>query len=81
MLVRHGARWEPKDRKEIDFARSCLLKMTPDYTMEFIWIMTGYYACSSESIEQLLRTPSIRSLVSHHLPRIGEMKEAFKKSS
>jgi len=30
MLVRHGARWEPKDRKAIDFARSCLLKMPPD---------------------------------------------------
>lgn len=81
ILVRHGARWEPRDRRAIDFARSCLLKMTPDYTLEFIWIMTGYKACSIESIEQLLRTPSIRSLVSSHLPRIGEMLEAFKKSS
>ncbi len=81
ILVRHGARWEPRDRRAIDFARSCLLKMTPDYTAEFIWIMTGYKACSVEALEQLLRPPSIRSLVSCHLPRIREMIEAFKKSS
>lgn len=81
MLVRHGGRWEPRDRRAIDFARNCLLKMTPDYTLEFIWIITGYNACSIESIEQLLRTPSIRSLVSNHLSRIGDMMGSFKRSS
>jgi ankyrin repeat protein len=80
MLVRHGAKWEPEKSHGVDFARGCLLKMIPDYTMEFIWIMTGYKACSPKNIEELLRTPSIRSLISNHLPRIAEMMESLGKN-
>jgi hypothetical protein len=77
LLAKHGAKWFPKDRSEISDARRSLLKMKPDYTVEFIWIMSKYNACRHEDIEELIRTPSIRSLISQHRSRIDEMMEAF----
>lgn len=71
MLTRHGAKWFPKDRSEIGEARRSLLKMKPDYTIEFIWIMSKYDACKREDIEELIRTPSIRALISQHMARIN----------
>jgi len=72
MLIRQGARWEPH-RHDINHARRSLLKMIPDYTVEFVWIMSKYSACSRESIEELLRTAPMRALVSKHLCRIEEL--------
>ena len=77
MLARHGARWEPGSHHDINLARRSLLKMTPDYTVEFVWIMSKYNACSLESIEELLRTPPMRALVSKHLCRIEELVESL----
>ncbi len=73
ILAKHGAKWLPKDRSEIGNARRSLLKMKPDYTLEFIWIMSKYNACKREDIEELIRTPSIRSLISQHQSRINEL--------
>jgi len=73
ILAKHGAKWFPKDRSEIVDARRSLLKMKPDYTVEFIWIMTKYNACKREDIEELIRTPSIRSLISQYKSRINEL--------
>jgi ankyrin repeat protein len=77
MLVKHGAKWLPNDRSEISDARRSLLKMKPDYTVEFIWIMSKYKACRREDIEELVRTPSIRSLIAQHRPRIDELLRCF----
>jgi hypothetical protein len=49
------------------------MKMNPDYTVEFIWIMSKYKACARGQIEELIRTPSIRALVAGHLTRIAEL--------
>ncbi len=49
----------PADRYKINDVRRSLLKMTDDYTAEFIWIMSKYNACSRENIEQLIQTPTI----------------------
>jgi len=72
MLTKHGAKWLPKDRSEIGEARRSLLKMKPDYTIEFIWIMSKYNACKREDIEELIRTPSIRSLIYQYMTRVNE---------
>lgn len=77
LLVRHGAKWKPKDESDVNDARRSLLKMSPDYTMEFIWIMSQYKACNRENIKQLIRTPSMRALLSKHNQRINEMLESF----
>jgi len=73
MLVRNGARWEPKDVSEINGARRSLLKMKSDYVMEFIWIVSEYQACTRKNVETLVKTASMRSLLSKHLNRLDEM--------
>jgi hypothetical protein len=78
LLARHGAKWLPNDRSEINEARRSLLKMSPDYTVEFIWIMSKYNAATRENIEDLIRTPTIRALLYSHLPRINELMEALR---
>ena len=77
LLVHSGAKWVLIDRNEINDARRALLKMKADYTVEFIWIMSQYKACSREDAEQLMRTPAIRALCSKHLQRIGELVESL----
>ena len=75
MLAKHGAKWVPNDRSEIADARRSLLRLSPDYTMEFIWIMTKYNACKREDIAQLINSPKMRILLSTHLPRLKELIE------
>jgi len=77
LLAKHGAKWIPKDRNEINDARRALLKMRADYTVEFIWIMSQYKACCREDIQQLMRTPAIKALCSQHLAIIEELIESL----
>ncbi|NWG04302.1 MAG: ankyrin repeat domain-containing protein [Syntrophaceae bacterium] len=77
LLARHGAKWKPNDRREINDARRSLLKMKPDYTVEFIWIMSGYQACTRETIEELMRPKPIRTLVLRFENRVKELMETF----
>ena len=39
----------------MESARRSLLKLAPDYTVEFVWIMSKYKVCSKDTIENLLR--------------------------
>jgi len=73
ILAKNGAKWVPKNRSEIGEARRSLLKMKPDYTVEFIWIMSKFNASRQEDIEELIRTPSIRSLISQHSDSVAKM--------
>jgi len=75
MLAKQGAKWLPKDRSETGEARRSLLKMKPDYTIEFIWIMSKFKACKREDIEELMRTPSIRSVINSYSARINDLLE------
>ena len=80
MLARKGARWNPADRYDLTSARRSLLKMKPDYTMEFIWIMSEYKACAHEAIEELMRSSAMRALISQHINRYKELLGAFEKA-
>jgi hypothetical protein len=77
LLARYGAKWKPTDRREINEARQSLLKMKPDYTVEFLWIMSGCKACTCEVIEELMRPKPIRVLVTKHETRVKELMETF----
>lgn len=59
LLAKHGARWVPTEKNDIKHARRSLLKLTPDYTIEFAWIMSKYASCSKECIQELIATPSM----------------------
>ncbi len=74
ILAKHGARWAPKDKREVGRARRSLLKLKPDYAVEFTWIMSKYKACALDSIEELLSSSSnIRAHISDHADRIDEL--------
>jgi hypothetical protein len=77
ILVKHGAKWRPSDDDRINDLRRSLLKLAPDYTVEFVWIMRKYNACTKECIQNLLRTSSIRSLISQHADRIRELESSW----
>jgi CRISPR/Cas system-associated endonuclease/helicase Cas3 len=49
-------------------------------TVEFIWIMSKFNASTCKNIEQLIRTPTMRALLSANQPRINELLEAFEES-
>ncbi len=68
----------PADNRQINDVRRSLLKLKPDYTVEFIWIMSGYLACRPEHLEQLMKPASIGTHVAAHLPRIDEPIESSK---
>ena len=73
ILVKHGAKWRPQDDGQVNDLRRSLLKLAPDYTIEFVWIMRKYNACTKECIRNLLRTSSIRSLIAPHADRVHEL--------
>ena len=75
LLAKFGAQWVPVDRDEVNSIRRSLLKMAPDYTVEFIWIMSKYQACTQDAITELLRTSTIRAVVAGHTKRINELVE------
>ncbi|MGV8080011.1 MAG: ankyrin repeat domain-containing protein [Syntrophales bacterium] len=80
MLVRHGARWEPQERRSINDVRRSLMRMKPDYILEFIWIMTEYNACSREAVHEIMKHPSARSMVSRQVGRLNSLLEHFGQS-
>lgn len=73
LFVRHGARWVPLDKKEISSARRSLLKLTPEYTAEIVWIMSKYRACTKDVIKALLGTPTMKSHIRAQAGRINEL--------
>ena len=73
LLVKHGARWRPADKQEVEEARRALLRLIPDYTIEVVWIMSKYQACTRDCIEQLLRTSAIKRHIADHRPRLREL--------
>ena len=73
ILAKQGAKWHPEDPTAIADARRSLLKMKADYTVEFIWIMAKYQAARRKDIEELIRTPSIRSVISKYSDRVAKV--------
>lgn len=71
LLARHGVKWKPGDESEIKSIRRDLLKLTPDYTVELIWILTGYSAARPEDMEELIKVPSMRKHIANHFSRIN----------
>jgi hypothetical protein len=51
--------------------------MIPEYTVEFISLMTRFKAAKKEDVEKLLRTPTIKSLVGKYRNRIDAHLESL----
>lgn len=73
LLAKIGGRWIPCESRDISSTRKYLLCLDPAFTLEFIWIMSKYQACSKECVEQLLRTPKVKSLLSKHREQLTKL--------
>jgi hypothetical protein len=69
LLAMHGGKWKPQDNFQLNSARRGLLKVKPEYTAEFVWLMSKYNAASLEAVEKLLSTPKMK----RHISRIGRV--------
>ena len=66
LLAKNGARWVPTDQSVLNSARQSLVRLVPDYTVEFVWIMKKYQSCCRETIQRLIDTPKMKT---HIMPR------------
>ncbi len=73
LLAKHGAKWVPDGKYEMNSSRRALLRLVPDYTVEFVWIMSKFRACAFETIQELLRTPTMKAHTAAHRARIQEI--------
>lgn len=73
LLARHGAKWMPEDKYEMNSARRSLLGLKPDYAIEFLWIMSKYKACTKENIQTLFSRPTIKKHTLSHRARLLEL--------
>ncbi len=73
LLVAHGGRWLPSDKRKIGDVRSNFLKMTSDYLLEFVWLMNKYGAARRRDVEELLRTPSVPRLLGQNLAEAAKL--------
>ena len=76
LLAEAGGKGRPA-ADEIKSARNSLTKMIPEYTVEFISLMTRFKAAKKEDVEELLRTPTIKSLVGKYRNRIDAHLESL----
>jgi hypothetical protein len=81
LLATRGAKWIPEDDYQVSSVRRSLLKMSSDYTVDFLKIMAKYSACSRLHAEQLLKTPSMKVLMTNEQERIKRLLKKLPESS
>jgi hypothetical protein len=70
-------KWNADEKDHISSARRALLKLKPDYAVEFVWLLSKYRACSRDSVEALISTPSMKRHVSAHIDRIRDFLKSW----
>ncbi|QEG24851.1 hypothetical protein [Mariniblastus fucicola] len=80
LLASNGAKWKP-DKSELNSARRSLLKMTPDYTVEFVWILYKFDASEIYIAINLARIPTIKRHIRRLQPRLHELIQNWKEKS
>ncbi len=73
LLAQIGAKWIPVDRGAMTSVRQSLLKLIPDYTVEVVWIMSKYQACSLAVVKALLRVRSMTVHIVDYKARLEEI--------
>lgn len=81
LLAKFGAKWIPRGNHDINSIRKDLLCLDPTFTLEFIWIMSKYQACNKECVDQLLRTPKLKSHLSQHREQLSKLLASWKCTS
>jgi hypothetical protein len=72
-LVEHGAKWRPDGIRDLNWLRGELCQCEPAVATEVLRLLVSNHACSSETIEKLLRTPRLKRHIESqrwHLDRL-----------
>lgn len=77
LLAKHGGKWIPEDKRDLNSARRSLLYLMPDYTLEVVWIMGKFQGCSQDCIRSLISTPTMKSHLAKHYSRLQELLAAW----
>jgi len=72
-LAENGARWLPLGSGEINAVRRSLLKLTPEYTVEFVGIMSHFRATERANLDALMRSRSIANHVAKYQERVAKL--------
>ncbi len=58
-LVKHGARWIPDDRAELNTARRSLYWVDKSYTVELITLFARYGSCDKDQLWRFVSSPKM----------------------
>jgi hypothetical protein len=81
LLMKHGAKWNADEKYDIHSARRTLLKIKPDYAVEFIWLLAKFGACPRDRVEALIGTPSMKRHISAHRERVHEFVNSWDRTN
>lgn len=75
LILEHGARWRPVDKKEYQGMRKAMNQMDTGVTLDFVGLMVKHKACERAAMEELFRTESLRVHCWKHIGEIYELIE------
>ena len=75
LILEHGARWRPVDKKEVQGMRKAMNQMSAGATFDFVQLMEKYKACERAALEELFRPESLRVHCWKHIGEIYDLLE------
>lgn len=75
LILEHGARWRPADKKEYQGMRKAMNQMGAGATLDFVKLMVKHKACERAAMNELFRTESLRVHVWKHIGEISDLIE------
>lgn len=75
LILEHGARWRPVDKKEVQGMRKAMNQMGAGSTLDFVRLMVKYKACERAALEELFRPESLRVHCWKHIGEIYDLIE------
>lgn len=75
LILKHGARWQPVDKKEYQGMRKAMNQMGAGSTLDFVRLMVKHKACERAALEELFRPESLRVHCWKHIGEIYDLLE------
>lgn len=80
LLAKKGAKWLPQGQQQVNSVRRSLLQVSPEYTLELLWLASQYEFATKETMLGLLNTTTILSHLTRHKSVFEELKASLAKS-
>ena len=73
VLLDYGALWRPDNVEQVAMVRRSLYECEPEVTVELIQRLTKNKSCSAETIQELLRTPTMQKYLMPFVKKLASM--------